>query len=273
MTSLNQVRAVVTGGGGGLGRAIARALARRGGRVLVADVNLEGAEATAKLVEAGGGRAHARRADVSVYDDVARLAEEAERLWGGTDLLVNNAGVGIGGPLDAIPIDDWKWAVGVNFWGPVYGCQVFVPGFKRQGGGHILNVASAAGLLAAPEMAPYNATKAAVVALSETLHAELAPHKVGVTVLCPTFFQTDIVKSGRLHSSDGAAIANKLMSRAKLQADDVARLALEGVEADRLYVVPHPDGRWMWRLKRLAPEPFYHRLLPRIGGIRGRVAR
>jgi NAD(P)-dependent dehydrogenase (short-subunit alcohol dehydrogenase family) len=273
MTRLDRTRAVVTGAGGGLGRSIARLLAARGGRVLVADVNLDSARETAKLVEAGGGQAHAVRADVSIYDDVVGLVAEAERLWGGTDLLVNNAGVGIGGPLDAIPVDDWKWAVGVNFWGPVYGCQAFVPGFKRQGGGHILNVASAAGLLAAPEMAPYNATKAAVVALSETLHAELADRNIGVTVLCPTFFQTDIVKSGRLHSSDGAAIATKLMARAKLQADDVARLALEGVEANRLYVVPHADGRWMWRLKRLAPEPFYHRLLPGLSKLRGQANR
>jgi NAD(P)-dependent dehydrogenase (short-subunit alcohol dehydrogenase family) len=273
MTRLSQPRAVVTGGAGGLGRALARALAARGGRVLVADVNLAGAEETARLVEAGGGQAHAVRADVTVYDDVARLAAEAERRWGGTDLVVNNAGVGIGGPIESIPLGDWEWAVGINFWGPVYGCQAFVPGFKKQGGGHILNVASAAGLLAAPEMAPYNVTKAAVVALSETLHAELAAHNIGVTVLCPTFFQTDIVKSGRLHSSDGAALAAKLMARAKLQADDVARLALEGVEANRLYVVPHADGLWLWRLKRLAPELFYHRLLPRLKDLRRRVAR
>ncbi len=273
MTRLDRTRAVVTGAGGGLGRSIARALAARGGRVLAADINLEGAEETARLVEAAGGQARATRADVSDYDDVARLAAEAERHWGGTDLLVNNAGVGIGGPLDAIPVEDWKWAVGVNFWGPVYGCHAFVPAFKRQGGGHILNIASAAGLLAAPEMAPYNATKAAVVALSETLHAELAPFGVGVTVVCPTFFQTDIVKTGRLHSPDGSALASKLMARAKIQADDVARLALEGVEADRLYVVPHADGRWMWRLKRLAPEPFYHRLLPRLSKLGRRAAR
>jgi NAD(P)-dependent dehydrogenase (short-subunit alcohol dehydrogenase family) len=271
MTRLDRTRAVVTGAGGGLGRSIARALAARGGRVLVADINLAGAAETARLVEAAGGKAHALRADVSDYDQVANLAVEAERLWGGTDLLVNNAGVGIGGAIDAIPVDDWTWAVGVNFWGPVFGCRVFTPAFKRQRSGHILNVASAAGLLSAPEMAPYNATKAAVVALSETLHAELSPFGVGVTVLCPTFFQTDIVTSGRLHSSDGTALAQKLMSRAKLQSDDVARLALEGVEANKLYVVPHADGRWLWRLKRLAPEPFYQ-LLPHLAKLRGRIA-
>jgi NAD(P)-dependent dehydrogenase (short-subunit alcohol dehydrogenase family) len=272
MTRLDGTRAVITGAGGGLGRSLARALAARGGRVLVADINLVGAEETARLVEAAGGQAHAVRADVSDYDQVAGLAAEAERLWGGTDLLVNNAGVGIGGAIENIPVDDWKWAVGVNFWGPVFGCRVFSPLFKQQRGGHILNVASAAGLLSAPEMAPYNATKAAVVALSETLHAELAPFGVGVTVLCPTFFQTDILNSGRLHSRDGAAFAQKLMTRAKLQCDDVARLALEGVEAGTLYVVPHADGRWLWRLKRLAPEPFYQ-LLPHLAKLRERVSR
>ena len=133
------------------------------------------------------------------------LAAEADRAFGGTDLVVNNAGVAVGGPVGAVPLDDWKWIFGVNLWGVIYGCHVFVPRFKAQGHGHVINVASAAGLLSAPEMGPYNVTKAGVVALSETLAAELSGTGVGVTVLCPTFFRTNILASSpRPHEPQGA---------------------------------------------------------------------
>jgi len=127
---------------------------------------------------------------------------------------------------------------------------------RSQGRGHILNVASAAGLLSPPGMAPYNVTKAAVVALSETLGAELKHTGVGVTVLCPTFFRTNIGKSARGGDAKQAAFIERMMSKAKIQADDVARLALEAAAANQLYALPHADGRWMWRLKRWAPDQF-----------------
>ena len=146
--------------------------------------------------------------------------------------------------------------MGVNLWGVIHGCHVFTPRLKKQGRGHIINVASAAGLLAPPGMAPYNVTKAAVVALSETMQAELQHTGVGVTVLCPTFFQTNIHKNA--HGSDAKqdALVAKLMSRAKIQADDVARIALDTAAANELYALPHADGRWMWRLKRWAPASY-----------------
>ena len=258
-------RAVVTGAGSGLGRALCVEIARRGGRIVASDVNVEAARATAASL---GGDAHAVACDVTKLEDVERLAAEVDRLFGGVDLVVNNAGVAVGGDIGAVPMADWRWIVDVNLWGPIHGCHVFVPRLRRQGRGHVLNVASAAGLLAAPGMGPYNVTKSAVVALSETLYGELAGTGVGVSVLCPTFFQTNITKASRVTgAADRVELANTLMAGAKIQADGVARRAIDAVEHGQLYVLPHSDGRWIWRLKRLAPRAF-HALTPKLLALR-----
>lgn len=262
-------RAVVTGAGGGLGRALCREIVRRGGRVVASDVNLEAAKATVASLD--GAEAHAIACDVTKLEAVEQLAADVDRLLGGVDLVVNNAGVAVGGDVGEIPIPDWRWIVDVNLWGPVHGCHVFVPRLRRQRRGHVLNVASAAGLLAAPGMAPYNLTKSAVVALSETLFGELAGTGVGVSVLCPTFFQTGIADASRLTgAADRLALVQNLMAGAKIQADGVARLALDGVARDALYVLPHPDGRWLWRIKRMIPRAF-HALTPKLLALRSRA--
>ena len=154
-------------------------------------------------------------------------------------------------------IDNWAWIVGINLWGPIHGCHVFAPRLRAQRSGHILNVASTAGLITSPRLAPYCVTKSGVVALSETLWAELADDGVGVSVLCPTFFQTNIVDAARV-DGDRSLLdpARQLMAAAKFQANAVARLALDGVARGDLYILPHADGRWLWRLKRLHPAGF-----------------
>jgi NAD(P)-dependent dehydrogenase (short-subunit alcohol dehydrogenase family) len=247
------VRAVVTGAGGGLGRAFAVELGARGAKVLVSDVDRPAAEETARLV---GARAHAVQCDVSKLADVEALAKDADRLLGGVDLVVNNAGVAVGGRVGEVPMADWEWIVGINMWGVVYGCHVFVPKLRAQKSGHVINVASAAGLLSPPMMGPYNVTKAAVVALSETLHAELASDGVGVTVLCPTFFRTNIGKSARGTDETLSSLVEKRMAQSKVQANDVARIALDAAQKNVLYVVPQADGQWAWRIKRMMPEKF-----------------
>jgi NAD(P)-dependent dehydrogenase (short-subunit alcohol dehydrogenase family) len=262
-------RAVVTGAGSGLGRAFCEELARRGAQVVASDVDLAAVETTVSVV--GGATFHAIRCDVSRLEDVEQLAAEAQRLLGGIDLLINNAGVAVGGAVGEVPIESWRWIVGVNFWGPIHCCHVFVPLLRRQGGGHILNVSSLAGLCAAPNMGAYNVTKSALVALSETLHGELAGIGVGVSVLCPTFFQTRIAESARMHA-DPALLetVRGLMARAKTQAGDVARIALERAARGDLYILPHADGRFMWRFKRLFPNAF-HRLTPKLLAWRARA--
>jgi NAD(P)-dependent dehydrogenase (short-subunit alcohol dehydrogenase family) len=251
MSLVDSPRAVVTGAGSGLGRAFCLELARRNARIVCADIDEASAKKTASEVNGV-----AVRCDVSKVEEVEALAAEAERAIGGVDLVINNAGVAVGGLVGVVPLDNWRWIMGINLWGVIYGCHVFTPRLRKLGHGHIINVASAAGLLAPPGMAPYNVTKAAVVALSETLCAELKGSGVGVTVLCPTFFRTNIAQSSRAIDDKQRALVERMSDRAKIQADDVARLALDSARRDELYALPHADGRWMWRLKRCAPNSF-----------------
>jgi NAD(P)-dependent dehydrogenase (short-subunit alcohol dehydrogenase family) len=244
-------------------------LARRGARILVSDLDLEAAKATVGLLS--GAEAHALRCDVAKLDDVQALAERADALFGGADLLINNAGVAVGGRIGEVPHEDWEWILGINLWGAIHGCNVFVPRFRRQKRGHILNVASAAGLLCAPQMGAYNVTKAGVIALSETLYSELISEGIGVTVLCPTFFETNIARSARSANERLLHVIQTMMSAAKISAEDVARIALDGADAGLLHVIPQSDGRWFWRMKRFSPGRF-HALVPKLFAWRTRRA-
>lgn len=250
-------RAVVTGSGGGLGRAFAIELAKRGAEVVVSDIREEGAKETAALVERAGGKAIVIPCDVRDAAAVQALADEAEARLGPVDLVINNAGVAVSGPVGEVALEDWKFCIDVNLYGVIHGCHVFAPRMKQRGRGAILNVASAAGLISAPVLGPYNVTKAGVVALSETMRAELAPHGVRVTVLCPTFFLTGIIDSARgVVDERMSASIRKIMTASRIQAEHVAAFALDSVAKDQLYAVPMLDGRTFWRLKRALPETF-----------------
>jgi len=255
------MRAIVTGAGSGLGAALCDLLAARGAQVIAADIDLATARATAERCGPG---VHAVHCDVADLGAVERLAGEADRLLGGVDLLVNNAGVAVVGQVGAVPIADWRWVIDVNLWGVIYGCHVFAPRLRAQRSGHILNVASAAGLIAMPTMAPYNVTKAAVVALSETMYADLAGDGVGVSVLCPSFFPTNLTRSARTSTDEKLhRAAMRLVEHGSWTAEEIARAALAGVEAGRLHITPQFDLRVAWRFKRLAPGVF-QRLSRRI---------
>lgn len=275
MTLPSQPRAVVTGAASGLGRALCVELAKRQAQIVVSDVELQGADETAHLVAQHGGKALVRRCDVSKAEEIEELAQFADRELGATDLLVNNAGVAVAGSIGDVPLRDWEWIFGINLWGVIYGCHSFAPRFKQRRSGHILNVASAAGLLSSPDMGPYNVTKAGVISLSETLASELRQFGVGVTVLCPTFFVTSIMTSSRSQlAADLAGTAEALMQKSKLQAPDVAARALASCDKGDLYCVPMVDGQLGWRLKGLAPEQFYKRIMPvMMTGMRRRRAK
>jgi short-subunit dehydrogenase len=246
-------RAVVTGAGSGLGRAFAHALASRGAVVVAADVREATARATADEIRAAGGEAHAVACDVTVPEDMARLAGGA----GVVDLLINNAGIGAAGPVGVAALETWRHTIDVNLWGVILGCHHFVPAMRARGRGHVLNVASAAALVSPPGMGAYNVTKAAVLALSETLVGEVAEDGVGVTVLCPGFFRTNIVDHAVGAVDDGQRrFIEAEMARSKHDAADVARIALDAVERGKLYALPHAQIRWLWRVKRVAPGLF-----------------
>ncbi|MDH3622844.1 MAG: SDR family NAD(P)-dependent oxidoreductase [Myxococcales bacterium] len=251
------LRAVITGGGGGLGRSLALHLADLGASVVVSDVDEAGADETASLTRERGAEAEVIACDVSDRDAVFALIEETEQRLGGIEVICNNAGVALGGAFDEISIEDWRWAVDVNLWGVIYGCQAAIPKMKSQGRGYILNVASAAGLLSPPSMAPYNVSKAGVVALSESLYTEYKGAGIHVSVLCPTFFQTNIMNAARGTSTPREeARIRKWMARSKVQAPDVAKAAIDALRDGELYVLPMADGREPWELKRQNPQGY-----------------
>ncbi|MFL6156237.1 MAG: SDR family NAD(P)-dependent oxidoreductase [Marmoricola sp.] len=252
-------RAVVTGAGSGIGRAFALELARRGGSVVVSDIDLLGAKRTVDAITDRGGKAIAVRCDVAVLEEVRCLADSAQDFFGAEPtVVVNNAGVGAGGQLigDA-PIDDWRWTLGINLWGPIHGCHVFAPilreAARKEGtASGIINVASAASFGAAPRMAAYNVSKAGVLSLSETLAAELAGTGVNVSVLCPTFVKTNIVSNGRITQASTAA-ANRLMRLTGMSPAKVARVCLDANDRGTLHVLPQIDAKVGWQIKRTAP--------------------
>lgn len=241
-------RILITGGGSGLGLAMARRFAREGWRVLVADLDEAAGQAAATDID---GVFH--RCDVRDDADWQRLRDWCQREWDGLDVLVNNAGVAAAGRIERIEMTDWDWILDINLKGVIRGCRAFVPVFKQQGSGHLVNVASMAGLMHLPGMASYNVTKAAVISLSETLRHELQPHGIRTTVVCPSFVKTNI--GGAMRSPDPLLSdrAQRWITGAKLTADDVADQVFQAVRDGRFRVITHPEARRVLWLRRLAP--------------------
>ena len=264
--SLEHARtAVVTGAGSGIGRALALALSAKGYRVGVVDIDMEGALGTLGIIEERGGVGETRLCDVRDFEQVCAMADHFFNSWGEVGLLVNNAGIGGGGYVGEVSIEDWRQIVGTNFWGVVHGCHAFVPRIKAQRSGHIINTASTAGLVPVMGFAPYSASKAAVVSLSETLRVELAPHNIGVTVLCPSVVSTNIMSNSlKVIDADGynaldwrVELIETGMRASTVTVDDVARMTIEAVEKGRLFVVTNKPSRDNWRYSRMFPERYF----------------
>ncbi|MEK6787744.1 MAG: SDR family NAD(P)-dependent oxidoreductase [Pseudomonadota bacterium] len=249
--------AVVTGAGSGIGRSFAYEIARRGGAVLCVDLREERAEETAEALRELGAHAVAYTCDVGNAAQMAQLAETSEALLGRpVTLVVNNAGVGLGGQIGDVTLEEWHWCMNVNLWGVVHGCHFFAPRLKALGYGGIINVASAAGFAAAPEMSTYNVTKAGVMSLSETLSSELTGTGVKVTVLCPTVVPTNIVNDGKLPSYRAEFAKSAMTKFALTNSDEVARKTLDALDKGQLYMLPQIDGRIAWMFKRIAPRMY-----------------
>jgi NAD(P)-dependent dehydrogenase (short-subunit alcohol dehydrogenase family) len=257
--------AVITGSGSGIGKALALALSRRGYRIGIVDIDLEAAQETLQEMKAAGGTGEAYRCDVGDSAQVLAMADHFFDTWGEVGLLVNNAGIGAGGFIGEAPLEDWKRVVHVNLWGVINGCHAFVPRMKLQGRGHIVNTASTAGLVPVMGFASYSTTKVAVVAFTETLMIELAPFGIGATVLCPSIIPTNIMEHSMavLEMDDleavewGSTLIYAGMECSKLSCDDVARMVIEGIEKDRLFVVTNRVSRSNWLNARIWPEKYF----------------
>ncbi|MGB5110087.1 MAG: SDR family NAD(P)-dependent oxidoreductase [Mycobacterium sp.] len=265
----HRANAVVTGAGSGIGRAFAVELARRGGRVVCADIDPVRAKETVSLVVQAGGEGRDIACDVSEEEQVRELANSAEKWFGeSVSLVINNAGIGAGGNvIGATSQRDWEATLSVNLWGVIYGCEVFVPRLRARGSGGIINVASAASFGAAPRMGAYNVSKAGVLALSETLSAELSGTGVGVTVLCPTFVKTNIVDNPHIEES-AAKLATNLMKWTGVSPESVARKTLDANDRGQLHVLPQIDAKILWLFKRAVPASYTRAL-----GLVERIAR
>ena len=247
-------RIVITGAASGLGRSVAVEFAKLGWKVMVADVNRDGADETVEMVKQSGGESMAAECDVTRYEQVENLAELAVSQWGGADIVVNNAGVLAVGSMEAVSLEDWKWILDINLMGVIHGCRAFVPLMKQQKNGYIVNVASAAGFCALAEMSPYNVTKAGVISLSETLKPELKSYNIGVSVVCPTFFPTHLMDRTRSTHSKAYNRMDAFFQKSIGTAEGVSRHIIRSIRKNRFYVVTQPDAKLWWFLKRHFPN-------------------
>jgi NAD(P)-dependent dehydrogenase (short-subunit alcohol dehydrogenase family) len=246
---------VVTGAGSGIGRATALAFAREGARIAACDVDLPRLDSLA--AELGDRALLVRKVDVSDRLAMRLFADEVHALVPAADVVVNNAGVGLGGPFLETSLDDWDWLLGVNLRGVIHGCHFFIPKMVERGtGGHVVNVASILGIYAAANLTAYVASKFAVRGLSESLRVELAPHKIGVTAICPGMINTAIVADGRTSASMAARKA-RMIKMFNTRGADPASVATAILGATRTNPAVRPvgtDARMIATLQRVAPR-------------------
>ena len=259
----------MTGGASGIGFATARELGLRGGRVVIGDVEVPALKRAVERLRAEDIDAFGVPCDVRSLDQVTYLADEAFRRLSAVHIVFNNAGVALAGPIAAMTHDDWRWVIDVDLWGPIHGVEAFLPRMREQGqGGHMLFTSSFAGLVPNMGLGPYCVAKYGVVALAEVLSRELKADRIGVSVLCPMVVATNIATSERNRSSDYGSEARDLPLKPALtpapspgtslegpaplpkpdqdvvlNVDEVARLTVEAMLAERLYILPHQGAR------------------------------
>ena len=243
--------AVITGGAGGIGFAMAEAFAARGAKIALADIDETALASRAQTLEARGTAVLRVRTDVTQRASVVALADAVWARFGAAHLVCNNAGIALAGPLLEATPEDWRLTMDINFWGVVHGIDAFAPRLvAQQQGGHILNTASMAGLVGMQWLGIYCASKFAVVGLSESLRRELAAHDIGVSVLCPMIVQTGIVENSlRVRGKEAPAAAPVsqppagAMQGGVISAAQVAQRVVSAIERNELYVLTHPEQR------------------------------
>jgi NAD(P)-dependent dehydrogenase (short-subunit alcohol dehydrogenase family) len=248
-------RAFITGSGSGLGLELARTLAREGWTLGLFDVDPSRLALVEEELSNSGARVLVYPGDVTLFDELVVAINSFADVSGGLDVMINNAGVACAGSLLETSLEDWRWIVETNLIGVVNGCRAGVPHLQRANRGILINVSSAAAFVAAPFMTAYNATKAAVVAVSESLAAELASAGVQVSVAMPGFMQTELLTTGRGPDRE-RQIAEHLMKNSNYTATACALDILHGAGKGDLYIVLPKAMRRVWRFKRWLPSVF-----------------
>jgi NAD(P)-dependent dehydrogenase (short-subunit alcohol dehydrogenase family) len=248
-------RAFITGGGGGLGRALSLKLAGDGWTVGITDIKDEGLSESAKLIEQAGGKALTYKFDVSKKDDYKKAFDDFVAKTGGIDLLINNAGVGDGGLVGEYGLDNWEWITGINLMAAVYGSHYAIQVMKQQKSGHIISIASAAGIANMPNMGMYNVTKAGVISLMETIYAEVSAFNIQTNVVCPTFFRSNIMQYNR-GDKTATTVGQTIINRARYSPDEIADYILTQAGKGKFYILHPYQAKLVFHIKRFLPNLF-----------------
>ncbi len=262
--------AVVTGAASGIGRAVAVRLGQEKiAGIAISDVNEEGLNETARLIEATGVPVSLHITNVAEIEQIKSLAADTVARHGRVSHLINNAGVGLFGTFEQISIEDFEWLMGINFWGVVYGCKVFLPILKKESSAHIVNISSVFGLIAPPEQSAYASAKFAVRGFTESLRHELADSNIAVSCVHPGGIKTNIVRNSRLGADtpeewkqQGAKFFDKV---ARTTAEDAAEIIIRGIKERNPRILIGNDAKAISLISRLFPKG-YLKILERLNG-------
>jgi NAD(P)-dependent dehydrogenase (short-subunit alcohol dehydrogenase family) len=258
VTNLGGKTALVTGAGSGIGRATATAFARRGANLVLCDLNEAALAETSEAIRQLGRSVQSHTVDVADPDAMCTFADTVHEQLEAVDILMNNAGVGLGGGALHTSLEDWDWIIGINLRGVIHGCHYFLPAMVKRGrGGHVVNVSSMAGYFATEALTAYCTTKFGVLGFSEALREEVAPHGIGVTAICPGIINTPITATSPYRGPDAAPetrqYAVEMYQRRNYTADRVAAGVLKAIHRNRAVAPISPEAWAAYYLKRFAP--------------------
>lgn len=253
-------RLLITGGATGLGKSMALAWAKNENtaiNICIADINQSRGDATVAELQALGAQAFYQHCDITKQEDIEQLRTAINAKWHGLDIVINNAGVASGGSLQGESIEQWQWILDINLLGMVRVSQTFLADFKAQGHGYFINIASQAGLTPIPFMSSYNAVKAAVVSLSETMKLELAHDNIDVSVVCPSFFKTNLDESMRTSEPAMKKMMDRAFDKSDISAEQVATRIYQAAQKRRFLILTHKLGKQAFLMKKLMPTAMY----------------
>lgn len=260
MTTIDGKLAVVTGAASGIGRGTALALAKRGARLAISDLDRAGLAETAARAEALGAKVTTYLVDVADRDAVYAFAQEIEAAHGGADIVINNAGVAQIARVDELTYEDFEWVMNIDFWGMVYGTKAFLPQLQAKGGGHIVNVSSLFGLVSVPSQAAYNSAKFAIRGFTDALRHEMKGTDIKVSCVHPGGIKTNIVRNARFLQSTQSTVREEAVSGfekiARTTPERAGEIIVDGIARNRIRILIGIDAKIIDWMQRLMPVSY-----------------